>query len=314
MSTCAMLTSPAARGLVDKAAVSSGSCRLDWPAGGLFPGVPESTPYTSLAQDRSDGVAAAKGLGCTTNTLSCMRSKPAAELLPLNQDFSDHLAYGTPVLPLDPATALREGRFLRVPVISGGNADEARAFLGGAAQADPTLITATTYPKLVGAAFGTAANRVLARYPLSEYKSPLLAWSTVVTDESWGCQTATADQELARHTTVYPYEFADPDAPNVNGIDVPGFSPGAAHASDLPSLFDLGGFDLLGTPAQHAMAATMVAYWTTFAHTGDPNHVGAPTWAAGTAHGTRQLRFVPGDVASANVSAEHQCGFWSTIH
>jgi para-nitrobenzyl esterase len=126
MSTCALLTSPQAQGLIDKAIISSGSCLLDWPAGGLSPGTPGATPYTSLQQDQADGLAAAHGNGCPTGELSCMRAKPAADLVPLDESFSNHLAYGTPLLPLDPATALREGRFLHVPVISGGNRDEAR--------------------------------------------------------------------------------------------------------------------------------------------------------------------------------------------
>ena len=314
MSTCAMLTSPQAHGLVDKAIISSGSCLLDWPAGGLYPGTPEATPYTSLRQDQADGVATAHGNGCPTGELSCMRARPAAALVPLNEDFSDHLAYGTPLLPLDPATALREGRFLHVPVISGGNRDEARAFVGGAVQSNPGLITPATYPKLLRAAFGPDAHLVAARYPLARYGgSAPLAFATVVTDESWACQTATADRDMAAHATVYPYEFADPDAPNVNGINVPGLPQGAAHATDLPSLFDLGGNNFLKTKAQQAMAATMIGYWTTFARTGDPNHAGAPRWAAATIRGNGQLRFIPDRIREADVAADHQRAFWAAL-
>lgn len=311
MSVCAMLTSPQARGLVDKAIMSSGSCRLNWPAGALFPGAPADRPYTSLRQDQADGLDAAHGNGCQSDELACMRGKPAADLVALNQSFSDHLAYGTPVLPLDPARALQYGQFAHVPVISGGNRDEERAFVGGAVMADPTLITDQTYPALLKAAFGAGADRVAAQYPLARYGSAPLAWATVTTDAGWACPTVTADQELARHTTVYPYEFADPNAPNVNGINVPGFSPGAAHASDLPYLFDLGGLDLLKTQPQQDLAASMIAYWTTFARTGNPNHAGAPKWPAGTAHGRLQL--VPDQIQPVDAAAEHQCGFWSTI-
>lgn len=37
MSTCALLTSPAARGLIDKAIIQSGSCMLDWVSGTYLP-------------------------------------------------------------------------------------------------------------------------------------------------------------------------------------------------------------------------------------------------------------------------------------
>ena len=312
MSACAVLTSPQARGLVDRAIISSGSCLLDWPAGGLYPGTPQATPYTSLRQDQADGVAAARSSGCPTRELSCMRAKPAADLVPLAESFSDHLAYGTPLLPLNPATALRQGRFLHIPLISGGNRDEARAFVGGAVEQNPALVTAGTYPALLRAAFGAGAGRVGSRYPLSRYAgSAPLAFATVVTDESWACQTAAADRDAAAHTTVYPYEFADPNAPNVNGINVPGLPQAAAHATDLPSLFDLGGRNFLKTAAQKAMAATMIGYWTTFARTGDPNHPGAPHWTAATVRSHNQLQLVPDRIREADVAAEHQCAFWS---
>ncbi|MFJ5924973.1 carboxylesterase/lipase family protein [Kitasatospora sp. NPDC092948] len=314
MSTCAALTSPQAEGLIDRAIISSGSCLLDWPAGALYVGTPAATPYTSLEQDLADGIAAAHGAGCRTDELSCMRAKPAADLVPLNQSFSDHLAFGTPLLPLDPAVAVREGRFLSVPVISGGNRDEARSFVGAAVETDPTLVTAETYPSLLFAAFGVQADRVAARYPLSRYGgSAPLAFATVITDASWACRTASADRAMAAHTTVYPYEFADPNAPDVNGIHLPDLPQGAAHATDLPSLFDLGGLNFLQTDAQRAMAATMIQYWTAFARTGDPNHPGAPRWSAATIRGGDQLRFVPGRILEADVAADHQCAFWETV-
>ncbi|MFJ2954705.1 carboxylesterase family protein [Streptomyces sp. NPDC087270] len=276
MSACALLTSPQARGLVDKVSIASGSCLLDWPTGVLYPGAPQQTPYTSARQDREDGLAAARSNGCPTGELSCMRRKAAADLLPLNEDFTNHLAYGTPLLPLNPATALRKGKFLHVPVISGGNRDEARAYVGGAMLAGVPPITAKSYPAMLRTTFGADADRVAARYPLSRYASSPLAWSTLTTDASWACQTATADRYLAAHTTVYPYEFADPDAPNVNGFDIPGPPMGAAR-------------------------------------TGDPNDAGAPQWAAGTVRGTSQMQFVPDRTRQANVAAQHQCPFWATV-
>ena len=313
MSTCALLTSPQAFGLVDKAAISSGSCRLSWPTGGLFPGAPGGTPYLSLAKDKADGLAAASSIGCTRDVLTCMRGMTADELMPVNGDFSDHLAYGTPLLPLDPAAAVERGAFARVPVISGGNANEARSFVGGALMYDPTLVTAQTYPQLLADAFGADADTVAARYPLDAYPSAALAFSAVITDGAWACPTVAANRQLAAATTVYPYEFADPNAPNVNGINLPEIPQGAAHATDLPSLFDLGGHNLLKTPEQQAMAATMIDYWTTFARTGDPNGSGNPHWAPATTTSTEQLQLVPGAIEPADVAAEHQCAFWDSL-
>jgi para-nitrobenzyl esterase len=134
------------------------------------------------------------------------------------------------------AAAISTGAFDPVPVIYGGNMDEARSFMAAALAADPGAITAKNYATLISRAFGADAGRVLARYPLPAYQSPGLAWATVITHSAWACPTTTADRALAARTRVYPYEFADPNAPNIYFLHVPGLPPGAAHATDLPYL------------------------------------------------------------------------------
>lgn len=307
MSTCALLTSPEAEGLISKAIISSGSCGLRWPAGGLFPGAPADRPYVPVAQGQDDGLATAKELDCAgEGALACLRGKTRAELLPHSPSFADHLAYGTELLPRDPAVALRAGAFARVPVLVGGTRDEARSFVAGAIHYDPKLITSKTYPRLLRQAFGADAGKVAARYPLSRYPSAGLAWATVLTDASWACSTLAGARDLAARTTVYSYEFADENAPNVNGLHVPDVPQGAAHATDLPYLFDLGGRDLLVNRERKGVARTMVGYWSAFARSGDPNHRGAPRWRPGTA----PLSLAPGAIRTVDAAAEHDCGFW----
>ena len=53
---------------------------------------------------------------------------------------------------------------------------------------------------------------------------------------------------------------------------------GAAHASELFYLFIPRAAN--PTDEQKALQATMAAYWTNFARTGDPNGAGVPDWAA----------------------------------
>lgn len=235
-----------------------------------------------------------------------MRGKPVSELVAHTTEFADHLAFHTPLLPLDPATAMRLGLFHRVPVIAGGTRDEMRSFVGGVALQDP--ITEERYRELLRNSFGDSADEVAARYPLERYRSPAMAWAAITTDVSWACDTLTGNQLMARHVPVYAYEFADRTAPNVNGIEVPGLPMGAAHASDLPYLFDLGGQDFL-TPKQHELAATMVDYWTTFAHTDDPNGAGSPAWPRFHHNGPVQ-QFAPDAVRPTDYRARHHCAFW----
>ncbi|MFG1646530.1 carboxylesterase/lipase family protein [Amycolatopsis sp. NPDC049252] len=306
MSACALLTSPRAAGLVERVAISSGSCFLNWPAGGLFPGTPAQTPYKSLATDQADGVAAANQLGCTgADALPCLRKLPVDKLLPLDAAFSDHLAYGTELLPENPPDAVRAGRIARVPVLSGGNHDEARSFLGGAAMADPSAITEATYPDLVRTAFGDRATEVLQQYPLQRYPTAVEAWSTVITDAAWSCPTLAGNQALARSTKVFPYEFAETHAPNVSQVTVPGMAQGAAHATDTPYLFDLGGKNLLGDAAEAGLGDRMIDYWSGFARTGTP-----PGGVPGTATSTTVLSLTAAGSAPADTGSDHHCGFW----
>ncbi|MEA5360639.1 carboxylesterase family protein [Amycolatopsis sp., V23-08] len=307
MSACALLTSPRAAGLVERVAISSGSCFLNWPAGGLFPGTPAQTPYTSLATDQADGVAAAKQLGCTgADALPCLRKLPVDKLLPLNAAFSDHLAYGTDLLPENPPDAVRAGRIARVPVLSGGNHDEARSFMGGAAMADPSAITEATYTNLARTAYGDpVAMEVLQEYPIQRYPTAVEAWSTVVTDSAWSCPTLAGNQALARSTKVFPYEFAEAHAPNVSQVTVPGMAQGAAHATDTPYLFDLGGKNLLGDAAQARLGERMIDLWSGFARTGTP-----PGAVAGTATSATVLSLTAAGSTPVDTGSDHHCGFW----
>ncbi len=306
MSTCALLTSPAARGLVEKAAISSGSCLLNWPQGGLVPGGPAQTPYASVQVNRALSTAIAKQLGCRgASAAACMRNLPARQLVSKSIDFSDVLAYGTPLLPQDPAAAVRAGQIAHIPILSGGNRDEERSFLAAALDAKPSLITHQTYPMLLAQAFKANARAVAKQYPLDRYSSPGLAFASVTTDASWACPTLAGNQLMSKVTTVYPYEFVDETAPNINGVH--SLPQGAAHATDTPYLFDLGGKDLLKSPAQHKLASAMVADWMRFAHTGTPG------WTKQTPHGKQAQRFTTAGPRFGDVAAEHHCGFWSTI-
>lgn len=317
MSSCALLTSPQAGDLFDKLALSSGgTCQLNWPRNGLFVGMPPTTPYAS--RDASDdlGMSEARKIGCAGSppaVLDCLRRAPVSKLMTIFPVFSDVLAYGTPLLPDDPAAALRAGNVAHVPVLSGSNQNEQNAFVGGALKANPNLITAQAYPTLVREAYGAAAPRVLDRYPPTAFASPALAFATMITDSSWACPTVAGNAALVRHgNPVYGYEFADPNAPDVNGAGSRSVPQGAAHATDLPYLFDLGGKSLLHNADQRRLAATMISYWTSFARDGKPTAPGAPRWQRLTGPDGPTLQLGP-TIKPVDVGAEHHCDFWAGI-
>ncbi|WP_032376274.1 carboxylesterase/lipase family protein [Rhodococcoides fascians] len=314
MSSCALLTSPAAEGLVDKAAIMSGSCALDFPADAVFPGVPPQRPFIPLAVNEAVGSDVAQQLGCTgADALACLRALPVDALVAKGENFGFDVAFGTELLPEDPRTVVESGGALPIPVLSGGTAAEQRSFVGGAVLADPTSITADTYPKLLFDAFGSNAARVADLYPMQNYSSAALAWAAATTDAGWSCPTYRNNRALGTNASVYSYEFADTDTVDVNGVGASGVSQDAAHATDMPYLFDLGGENLLKTPAQQDLAHTMIEYFTSFAHTGTPTADGAPSWPRTTDTATPVLQFVSDDIAVIDADAEHHCDFWNAL-
>ncbi|WP_410647755.1 carboxylesterase/lipase family protein [Amycolatopsis sp. cmx-4-54] len=296
MSTCALLTSPAATGLFHKAAIMSGSCLLNWPPGGLIPNQPAQTPYSPLAKTEADGAAMAASHGCEgPDALGCLRRLPAAELLKDHQSFANHLTYHTPLLPTDPAKAVRRGAFHRVPLLSGGTHDEMRAFIAGVEKLKP--ITEERYQEFLRKTFGEHADEVAAEYPARDHLSPALA-----------CPTAEGNRLLSRRTSVHAYEFDDKNAPNVNGNDVPTVPHGAAHALDLVYLFELSGVEKSLDEAQKRLSGQMIAYWTNFMRTGDPNSPGSPRWDRDVV-----LSLAPDAIRPVAHAADHRCGFWAGL-
>ena len=180
-------------------------------------------------------------------------------------------------------TAFASGQFNRVPVINGSNHDEWRLFVGeseleGApvtAENDQDMIAATLH---VSAAIAAV---VAGQYPLSSYSSPAVALGAVGTDAIFACPALTVDQSLSAYVPTYAYEFNDENAPELFLPPVPGFSYGAAHASELQYLFKLiEAFPATLTPPQRHLAAAMKRYWTDLASRGSPgSHAGRSSTA-----------------------------------
>jgi para-nitrobenzyl esterase len=220
------------------------------------------------------------------------------------------------VLPDVPAQALRDGRFQRVPVVSGGTRDEHRLFVGLFRALAGQPVTAQQYPRLLTEAFGEDADQVRARYPLSAYPSPNLAWATVLTDRMWARSTFRQHRLLSRHVSVYAYEFADRRAPMYLPFpdDLP---PGAFHAAEVPYLFRDPQFQAASTPDQRRLSDQMLRYWANFTRAGDPNDGDLPPWppfhAARPVPHVQSLAPGPDGIAAIDYAADHQLDFWSGL-
>ena len=299
-SVCSNMASLTAAGLFSRAIAESGC---------VFP--------TQTRQTAGQhGSTLASSLGCTNAATapSCLRAASVPAILQAAGGLPWGPVVAPDVLPLPPATAFAEGRYAHVPLLQGTNHDEGRFFVALGFDALGHPITAAQYPGLIAAQFGAAAPAVLARYPLSAYASPDLAYAAAFTDSAFSCPALTADNLVAA-SGAYAYEFSDPNPPDDFGLTLT-FPLGAAHSTELQYIFQK--IPLLDTTppftaAQLALSSQMIGYWTRFAATGNPNSPGAPHWPRFT--GNNQIQeLAPGATApepAAVFAASHQCAFWS---
>lgn len=318
LSTSAHLISPDSQGLFHRAIIQSGFALMDLPAGGTFPGLPAVPWYgwRSSAEAEALGAAVARHLGCDdpATAVDCLRGVPVMELFAHAQPFRPY-AFGNSVLPEVPPQAFGEHRFHRVPVISGSTRDEHRLFVGLFRVLAGQPVTKEQYSTLLAEAFGEHASQVQARYPLSAYPTPNLAWATVLTDRMWARSTYQQHRLLAGQVPVYAYEFADRDAPMYLPFPCD-FPPGAFHAAEVPYLFPDQKFQGGSTAGQRRLSDQMIRYWANFAHKGDPNGAGLPGWQPfDTAQPVPHVQaLAPGidGIKSVDYAAEHKLDFWSS--
>ena len=327
------LVSPLASGLFERAI-----CESFCPAP-LNPG-PAAAPLASAeATGVAMSVAAGCGWGAGPATAKCLRNLTSAQIEALagtesaSSQFtlSQGIVDGQ-IVPLDPVTAFRIGAFNHVPLINGNTEDEINwvlaitEYFSGPPRVPPTAaqylnyINTTWNPPTYSA--GTAA-KVLARYPLSAFASPQLAWDRLATDASI-CGERILDKILTPQIPVYAYEFDDQTAPSYFP-EMPGFLELAAHTDDIQYLFPL----WHGGPAppsvirslnkkQTDLSDQLVAAWTNFAWTGNPNGQGDSPWPRYTGEPNKPswlIQDIPAmsTLTDTQYSANRNCDFWDTL-
>ncbi len=316
VSVCSRLVAPSSAGLFRRAVMQSGPCSVttEWPyynqGGNWYPRPREIA--------MREGAALAERLGCNDPAVvaACLRGKPAAAVLEASdggQGFGP--MHGGSLLPIGPAQALARGRFKRVPVIHGTTRDEHQTFIAALEAFSGHVVTADDYRAEIRSVLGAQAERVLARYPLADYASPALALATVWTDRAWACPALATDRAFAQHVPTYAFEFADQQAPWVRDTPLPSFPLGAFHAAELQYLLEDEQFPGPATPAQQRLSDQMISYWSTFAHSGDPNGADTPTWSRfrGRKGLVQSLAPATGGIRPVNLGREHRCDLWASI-
>lgn len=301
-------------------------------------------PLANRDVAETTGIAFAEAAGCGRGTspevARCLRNLPASRVLelagtataPSKLVTSPGIVDGQ-IIPDQLVTLIRGGRFNRVPLISGSTKDEWNFFAMIAAywtnsdNALRTVPTAEQFLKFVNITFvqpkypeGTAA-KVLALYPLSNFKSVQSAWNRTMSDLRV-CDARRLTKILAQHVPVYAYEFSDDTAPNFFP-DMPGIETGAYHAADIQYLFPLWHGSPLGTAKtlnsqQTKLSDQMVLAWANFARTGNPNLLGNAPWpryteSAGVPAWSIQDLPKGSSLTDEKYAAARRCDFWDGV-
>src|SRR5215469_10562212 len=292
------LISPTARGLFAKAIAESGGY-AQYPA-----------PLTSA---EAQGRAFATKAGCADQTATCLRSLPVATILADQNQSGASADIDGLVLKEPLKQALASGNFSHVPVIDGSNHDEWRLFVALATfEGDP--VTSANYLQTIESTLSVSpqiATIIAQQYPVTGYQSPPLAMSAVGTDGIFACPTLLLDQDMARYTPTFAYEFSDENAPT--GYPSPGFPYAAAHAAELQYLFGLPS-PVAGTLSaqEQVLATAMRAEWTSFAKSGVPSAPGTAPWPRFTTADQRIQSLVPPEPRpETTFAADHHCALWA---
>jgi para-nitrobenzyl esterase len=262
-----LMTSPAARGLFNKAIVQSGGGRPGIFRDRQLKGGPESAEELGVAFARKQGI---EGEGA--EALRKLRELPADELAKgLNlASMNDSTYVGGPVIDgqiitANPSQLYAEGKGARVPMMV------------GATSQDIGFMQASNVDELLQQ-FGANAGKARSVYAVHDSDDVRFLAFRMGGDQMMIEPARYIARELAgRGQPVYEFRFSYV-AESIRGQF--GGVMGAMHASDIPFAFDTVaakyGKDL--TPGDAAAARAMNAYWVAFTKTGKPAAAGQPAW------------------------------------
>jgi para-nitrobenzyl esterase len=315
-SQCDLIASPTAKGLFERAISVSGEYNtlLGSPTNLEPQDCKSALPTQGQANAAGKNFAAAVGCGPgTANVLTCLQAVPTTVAEQTAGVGYEDGGQGTVAPTINGSTltmtlrqALKTNHANHVDVIAGTDRDE--DLVG-------TATSAAQYQSLVDTQYGAFASQVLAKYPLSHFDNPGVAWRTVAADSDTVCPSLVTDQDLANRMPTYAYEIDDNDIPPYAAAGSGVVAAGASHVGAW--------FLNPVTPAldanQQVLQDQEIAYVTAFARTGNPSSAtGVPPWPRfNTQNNPQEISLQPaGDtepVSISEIAAQHNCAFWDRI-
>lgn len=177
------------------------------------------------------------------------------------------------VLTDSPTRVFAAAKQLDVPLLIGSNADEGELFLSRLGDMAPEQ-----YRAYVEAAFGKNAAAVLALYPAEKKDQVKNALSRLLTEVGFASTARFAAIHMNQRgikSPAYLYQFTRVPT---DVVRLPGIPQGAFHGLEIPYVF--GKADTFGVrdAVDLELSEEMIAMWTRFAATGNPNQAGSDLW------------------------------------
>ena len=312
--TASNVVSPLAAGLFNRAIFESV----------LFDSLP-----LAIAEQLGTGVAEALGCGpgATPAVAACLRSMPVQAILAVQ---GTPQANGPLILPLTisdgtiiPAqgvyASFSSGKFSHMPIISGFTHDEENFFDAPQVYFSGNPISAADVTALAQGDYGANAGAVQAALPTSAFPTPQLAADAIGTP-FFACPQFNINKVISTQVPFYAYQFDDQTAPFYYP-PLPQFQSLAYHTGDLQYLFPLfhGSVNGIAHPLnaqQSILSDEMVALWTNFVRTGNPNAVGNLPWPRYDASQAATSFYLSENIPALSVlsdrvvSQQHSCDFF----
>jgi para-nitrobenzyl esterase len=282
-SVSALMASPLARGLFQKAVGESGA---------FFGAGPQLHSAEFLDQTENAGQKFAKSIGATS--LAELRAIPADRLMQESSRGNFWPNIDGYVLPREVNTIFAEGRQSHVPLLAGWNKDENASVL----YSTKTPPTAENLIKTIKARFGPEADQALRFYPHAteaevrqSTEDLASAFFTVYGTWKWlEMQNKTGDSPVYR----YLFTRTPPEPPDAMAGKVPLVKLGARHSAEIEYVFGvLKWKSAPWEPVDFKVSDAMMSYWSNFAKTGNPNGGDLPHWPRYTPHDRQVMLLGP---------------------
>lgn len=304
--TCALVSSPLAKGLFSAALMQSGTCEA---------------PTMTYRYGKGEEVAKAVKCDGAVNVAECLRKAPVDALVALAPlelsagpekvdlgHYSD-LSFGTSVdgyvLPDVPLKRIAAGLHNPVPMVIGSNANEAEIFVQ-----QGTLLTCGDVTDRLNANFDdkSIVKKISDLYPCS-FLNPRRAYVDGVSDMVFTCASRRALRAIAQggKSAGYRYYFTHTYQLGPEAILR------AFHTAEIPFVF--GTFSALGyvpTSGETKLSETMQSYWSHFAATGSPTAPAAPLWEAYVSSRDNAI-VLDTTIESRDGIQSEKCDFWDSL-